>query len=656
MAALAIVPTPLVNLPIDSIRESTTNPRQHFDEAKLQELADSIKQIGVQQPPTVRPMYDEADGVLMEYELVLGARRLRASKLAGRTTIECVVREMTDAQAREAQIVENLQRADVHPIDEAEAFNELLETLGSIPAVAARLGKEQSYIAKCLRLNSLTLPSRDALRGRLITIEHALLLARLAESEQNAALKWTLDHNAGSKTTVQKVLEERLARVAQEAEDRKGGEGNYHRYTWEPQSVVRLKAWIEAESGILLSRAPWSLTDEDYLLPDVGPCAECPKNTKANTPLFGDLEMGEATCTDGACFAAKTAGFVQIEMRKAGHDEIAKPKILVPRLSWKSSTVKPYIVPNEKPVDGNGRETANPAKLLKQGQWVEAKKGSCTNVRPGVIADWSDDGQRGYMDMGDGKKVRKPGEVLQVCIAVGCKAHRKDWEKPKSAGNTQERHDPAAEKRAREEREHVEGVENRIRSKILFAMLGKMDAAKAIHMVADRQHEAAEWRERILTAMPGIAGHTLEAFVVFCIEHERLIEPNGYWLMQPGGVVKDRKSCFDLAKSVGIDGAQIAAKYFHDAGSMAPAMDRLYPKGIAWPKSAGAPAATKPKPVKGAKPAAKKAVAKKSVAKKVAAKPSASKRPKVKKIDAAGRKRIADAMKKRWAERRKVGA
>ena len=425
----------LMEVPLEDIRPSSTNPRKHFDPAALAELQASIATSGLQTPLLVRPMFDQDDGDINYYELVAGARRLRVLELLERETATCIIREMTDEAAYEAQVIENLQRADVHPLEEAEAFQRLLETLGSIPAVAARLGKEQSYVAKCLRLMALTLHSRDALRGGLITIDHALLLARLADAEQNAALKWTLDRNAGPKTTVEQVVAARIARRVKEDEERKE-HGGRHQWLWEPETVVQLKRHIEAESGIPLARAPWPLT-EDYLVPDIGACFDCPFNTKANAPLFSDLEMGEATCTNGDCFAAKTAGWVQIELRKAGQDESAKPKVLVPRLSWKISSVKPSVVPN----DGiaacsvnSAAETANPAKVLKQGQWVEAKRGSCSNVRPGVTVDWSDAADRGYM--GNGKKLRKPGEVLQVCIAAGCKAHRKDWEKPKGTGST----------------------------------------------------------------------------------------------------------------------------------------------------------------------------------------------------------------------------
>ncbi len=77
-----------------------------------------------------------------------------------------------------------------------------------------------------------------------------------------------------------------------------------------------MKEHIECESGVPLDRAPWPL-DDGSLLPDACACIECPQNTKANAPLFGDLDMGVAVCTDGGCFKAKTEAFVQIQLKKA---------------------------------------------------------------------------------------------------------------------------------------------------------------------------------------------------------------------------------------------------------------------------------------------------------------------------------------------------
>jgi hypothetical protein len=368
----------------------------------------------------------------------------------------------------------------------------------------------------------------------------------------------------------------------------------------------------------------------------MGPCSECERNTKANAPLFGDLEMGEPTCTDGACFAAKTVGFVQIAMRKAGHDEIAKPKVLVPRLSWKYSSVAPSIVPNNMGVKGATDSCANPAKLLKKGQWVEAKAGSCPNVRPGITADWSDDADRGYM--GSGNKVRQPGELILVCIAKGCKVHPKDWEMPaKPTGNDSERSDPAEEKRREENRAHLMKTETAIRSSILYAVLAKLDATRALKLVVDDDDDAPEWRERILAVMPDIDGATLEAYTLLCSSFDGRISPNSYWMMED--LAQDRKEIFQLAKSAGLDGPRLVAKYFHDQGSIAPASDKLYPKGIPWPKSGASAAVAAP---------AKKAVAKKTA--KVVAKKAA--KPVKKTLTAASRKRIVDAMAKRMADRK----
>src|SRR5580704_11905615 len=101
------------DISLDRIQVSKTNPRRTFDEAKLAELAANIRQHGVLQPVLVRPLPGGEDGF---YELVAGARRYRASRLAGRETIPANVRELTDTECLELQLIENLQRADVHEL------------------------------------------------------------------------------------------------------------------------------------------------------------------------------------------------------------------------------------------------------------------------------------------------------------------------------------------------------------------------------------------------------------------------------------------------------------------------------------------------------------------------------------------------------------
>jgi ParB family chromosome partitioning protein len=113
--AVPPVASSVQDIPLENIGESGTNPRRNFDEAELRELAASIQMHGVLQPILLRPSPDGTDGM---YELVAGTRRFRASKLAGKSTIPAIVRNLTDAQAREVQLVENLQRKNIHELDE----------------------------------------------------------------------------------------------------------------------------------------------------------------------------------------------------------------------------------------------------------------------------------------------------------------------------------------------------------------------------------------------------------------------------------------------------------------------------------------------------------------------------------------------------------
>src|SRR3984957_13178977 len=111
-------------IPLVHISESKTNPRRQFDEMKLAELADNIRLHGVLQPILVRPM---PGGEPDAFELVAGARRFRASKVAGRETIPASIRVLTDAECLELQLIENLQRADVHELDEARGYAALMQ-------------------------------------------------------------------------------------------------------------------------------------------------------------------------------------------------------------------------------------------------------------------------------------------------------------------------------------------------------------------------------------------------------------------------------------------------------------------------------------------------------------------------------------------------
>jgi ParB family transcriptional regulator, chromosome partitioning protein len=130
-------------VPLSLLMESSTNPRQHFEEDDLNELAETIRKSGVFQAILARPKEERL-------EIVFGARRYRASLLAGKETIPALIREMSDAEVLEAQLVENLQRRDVHPMEEAEGYKRLLtltDPTYTVEQIAAKVGKAPAYIA-----------------------------------------------------------------------------------------------------------------------------------------------------------------------------------------------------------------------------------------------------------------------------------------------------------------------------------------------------------------------------------------------------------------------------------------------------------------------------------------------------------------------------
>lgn len=441
------------------------NARKTYDQAALNELAETIKALGIQVPLLVRP---KAQGRL---EIVAGHRRFKVAESLASKTVPCIVRELSDDQAREIGLVDNLQREDLPALEEADAFGELLERLHSIPAVSARVGKEQSYIARRLKLLQLTVNSRDALREKLITIDHAMLLARLAANEQDEALKWCLDTQAGSKKPVADVIADRVQRRLEsddedeEDDPEESARRASWRREWEPESVLRLKEHIECESGTPLDRAPWPM-EEDWLAPEAGSCLNCPKNTKANAPLFGDLDIGVAVCTDGACFKTKTQAWIGHGLAIATKASGVQLPILC--VSWKATSTEPRFekVPlckcgaGKNCKSGEGcRGVPKETQTFKDGQWEEATK-KCEAARAAVAVDWSDTGDRGYM--GNSKKLRKPGEIVQACIDPKCKVHPKSYGRPaKQSSNG--RSDPAAEKAAEEKRKAAAIQENKLR-------------------------------------------------------------------------------------------------------------------------------------------------------------------------------------------------
>ena len=173
-------------LPINEIVPNKDQPRKTFDQGALQELADSITQHGVLQPLLVRPLPTGG------YQLVAGERRWRASKMAGLKEVPVVIKELSDVETMEIAIIENLQREDLNPIEEAEGLQALIDRCGFTQEdVAVSVGKSRSAIANSLRLLKLPQEVRDMTRNGEITAGHARALlafdneAMIYEAAQN---------------------------------------------------------------------------------------------------------------------------------------------------------------------------------------------------------------------------------------------------------------------------------------------------------------------------------------------------------------------------------------------------------------------------------------------------------------------------------------
>lgn len=200
---------------IDRIVPNPHQPRRNFDEEALAELAASIRTHGVVQPVIVRR---EADG----YTLIAGERRLRASKLAGLTTVPAIVRDYNEEAAAEVALVENLQREDLNPVEEGRAYRRLMETYGyTQEKLAGIVGKSRPYVANLLRI--LALPEEVLARleeGKLTMGQVRPLLALASEEEQTALARRIEKENLSSRQAEELVRGKKEKRAPKEkAED-----------------------------------------------------------------------------------------------------------------------------------------------------------------------------------------------------------------------------------------------------------------------------------------------------------------------------------------------------------------------------------------------------------------------------------------------------
>ncbi|MCX6756033.1 MAG: ParB/RepB/Spo0J family partition protein [Candidatus Nomurabacteria bacterium] len=173
---------------VDKIKPNPFQPRREFEEARLKDLADSIRQYGILQPLTVSrvEVVKEDGGIAVEYELIAGERRLRASKLAGVAQVPVVIRIGDDNMAKlELAIIENLQREDLNAVERARAFFRLVEEFKFTHGqVGTKVGKSREYVSNTLRLLSLPQEVLDALSARRITEGHTRPIMMLADKPE----------------------------------------------------------------------------------------------------------------------------------------------------------------------------------------------------------------------------------------------------------------------------------------------------------------------------------------------------------------------------------------------------------------------------------------------------------------------------------------
>lgn len=187
-------------LPISQVESYAGQPRKHFDQEKLEELAESIRQHGIIQPLTVRKL---SSGY---YQIIAGERRWRAARLAGLTEVPAVIIEADDRKAMELAMIENLQREDLSPMEEAEGYKTLVEDYGLTQEQAAqRVGKSRSAVANALRLLALSPALRQMVEEGRLSAGHARALLPLSPALQEQAAATIIKNNLSVRQTEQLV-------------------------------------------------------------------------------------------------------------------------------------------------------------------------------------------------------------------------------------------------------------------------------------------------------------------------------------------------------------------------------------------------------------------------------------------------------------------
>jgi len=343
-------------IPLDQIRPPKTNPRRRMDLAALAELAANIRVRGVLQPILVRPF--DSTG----YEIVCGERRWRASKEAGRETIPARVMNLSDAEALELAVIENVQREGVHELDEALGYKALMlqdPALYTVDTIAAKLGRSPKYVYGRLKLAELTPNLQKAFYEGKLTAGHAMEIARLQPKDQELALTECFP---GHRTT---------AAILKDKDPR-------------PISVRDLRSWIEREIHLSLAQAPFDVNDPNLVLA-AGPCTTCPKRSGSNPLHFADSIRRPDVCTDRECFKKKKDTLVELRIKELNQAGEKPVKVSDSHLFY-----------GQKPLPG----------VIYRPDYHDAQAGDCPDTVAAVVVEGN-----------------RAGTKLRVCTNSKCKTH-----------------------------------------------------------------------------------------------------------------------------------------------------------------------------------------------------------------------------------------
>jgi ParB/RepB/Spo0J family partition protein len=259
-------------LPIEALRDSKLNHRAKIKDKDLAGLAQSIQTNGIIQALVVRDVLVQA---AHEYQVVCGNRRWRAAILAGLTSVPAdVYLNMPDDLAREFICVENLQREDLHPMDEAEGLVDLAQKYPDFKVLAAKVGKEPKWVRLIMQLVVLDPVIKKKFREDAFSLDHAIELARLPSPEaQREIFKWIMERWQG---------------------------GNV--------GIGTLRDHIRQAYYLRIGKAPFPIEDPE-LVKAAGSCVVCPKRSGENPLLFPDIQEAD-TCTDAKCYQSKVEAHI----------------------------------------------------------------------------------------------------------------------------------------------------------------------------------------------------------------------------------------------------------------------------------------------------------------------------------------------------------